>query len=97
MRWSIALRAAFTGTANASAVQIHARNELVARGIDVSEVFHDAGGVFHHAGIMVSDLGGDAIDMSFVPSGRVPSCGAPLWSARINASRRRRPPAACGR
>jgi catechol 2,3-dioxygenase-like lactoylglutathione lyase family enzyme len=27
-----------------------ARVELVAKGIDVSEVFHDAGGVFHHAG-----------------------------------------------
>ncbi|MFC5663850.1 VOC family protein [Kitasatospora misakiensis] len=27
-----------------------ARTELVARGVDVSEVFHDAGGVFHHAG-----------------------------------------------
>ncbi|GAA2603139.1 hypothetical protein GCM10010399_37530 [Dactylosporangium fulvum] len=27
-----------------------ARAELVGRGLDVSEVFHDAGGVFHHAG-----------------------------------------------
>jgi catechol 2,3-dioxygenase-like lactoylglutathione lyase family enzyme len=27
-----------------------ARAELVARGIEVSEPFHDAGGVFHHAG-----------------------------------------------
>jgi catechol 2,3-dioxygenase-like lactoylglutathione lyase family enzyme len=27
-----------------------ARADLVARGIDVSEVYHDAGGVFHHAG-----------------------------------------------
>ncbi|HEV3173107.1 MAG TPA: VOC family protein [Actinocrinis sp.] len=27
-----------------------ARAELVWRGADVSEVFHDAGGVFHHAG-----------------------------------------------
>jgi catechol 2,3-dioxygenase-like lactoylglutathione lyase family enzyme len=27
-----------------------ARAELIGRGIDVSEVFHDAGGVFHHAG-----------------------------------------------
>jgi catechol 2,3-dioxygenase-like lactoylglutathione lyase family enzyme len=26
------------------------RNELLRRGIGVSEVFHDAGGVFHHAG-----------------------------------------------
>jgi catechol 2,3-dioxygenase-like lactoylglutathione lyase family enzyme len=26
------------------------RDELVARGVAVSEVFHDAGGVFHHAG-----------------------------------------------
>jgi len=27
-----------------------AREELAVRGVDVSEVFHDAGGVFHHAG-----------------------------------------------
>jgi catechol 2,3-dioxygenase-like lactoylglutathione lyase family enzyme len=27
-----------------------ARDELVGRGVDVSEVFHDAGGIFHHAG-----------------------------------------------
>jgi catechol 2,3-dioxygenase-like lactoylglutathione lyase family enzyme len=27
-----------------------ARDELVGRGIDVGEVFHDVGGVFHHAG-----------------------------------------------
>ena len=27
-----------------------ARAALLARGVDVSEVFHDAGGVFHHAG-----------------------------------------------
>ena len=27
-----------------------ARAELIARGADVSEVFHDAGGIFHHAG-----------------------------------------------
>ena len=27
-----------------------ARADLVARGVDVSEIFHDAGGVFHHAG-----------------------------------------------
>lgn len=27
-----------------------ARSDLVGRGVDVSEVFHDSGGVFHHAG-----------------------------------------------
>lgn len=27
-----------------------ARAELADRGVDVSEVFHDAGGIFHHAG-----------------------------------------------
>jgi catechol 2,3-dioxygenase-like lactoylglutathione lyase family enzyme len=27
-----------------------ARDELAAHGVDVSEVFHDAGGVFHHGG-----------------------------------------------
>ena len=29
---------------------VAARAELVAHGVEVSEVFHDAGGVFHHAG-----------------------------------------------
>ena len=28
-----------------------ARDELVGRGVEVSEVFHDIGGVFHHAGV----------------------------------------------
>jgi catechol 2,3-dioxygenase-like lactoylglutathione lyase family enzyme len=28
-----------------------ARAELVGRGVDVSEVFHDAGGVFHRGGV----------------------------------------------
>jgi catechol 2,3-dioxygenase-like lactoylglutathione lyase family enzyme len=27
-----------------------ARDALIARGVDVSELFHDVGGVFHHAG-----------------------------------------------
>jgi catechol 2,3-dioxygenase-like lactoylglutathione lyase family enzyme len=27
-----------------------ARADLIARGVDVSEVFHDEGGIFHHAG-----------------------------------------------
>ncbi|HOT32973.1 MAG: VOC family protein [Microbacteriaceae bacterium] len=29
---------------------VHARTELAGRGIDVSEVWHDAGGIFHHSG-----------------------------------------------
>jgi catechol 2,3-dioxygenase-like lactoylglutathione lyase family enzyme len=29
---------------------VAAREDLVARGVEVSEIFHDAGGVFHHAG-----------------------------------------------
>ena len=34
-----------------------ARAELVDRGVEVSEVFHDTGGVFHHAGNAARDLG----------------------------------------
>jgi catechol 2,3-dioxygenase-like lactoylglutathione lyase family enzyme len=33
------------------------RDELIARGADVSEVFHDAGGVFHHAGTEAREAG----------------------------------------
>lgn len=36
-----------------------ARAELVDRGIEVSEVFHDIGGIFHHAGIEGRVLGSD--------------------------------------
>jgi catechol 2,3-dioxygenase-like lactoylglutathione lyase family enzyme len=36
-----------------------AREELVAHGATVSQVFHDAGGVFHHAGLE-SRVGGPA-------------------------------------
>jgi catechol 2,3-dioxygenase-like lactoylglutathione lyase family enzyme len=36
-----------------------ARAQLVARGVDVSEVFHDSGGVFHHAGTALRVLGPD--------------------------------------
>ncbi|HEX3921374.1 MAG TPA: hypothetical protein VHY31_03735 [Streptosporangiaceae bacterium] len=34
-----------------------ARAELAGRGVAVSEVFHDAGGVFHHAGTDERALG----------------------------------------
>jgi catechol 2,3-dioxygenase-like lactoylglutathione lyase family enzyme len=36
-----------------------AHDELVGRGVDVSEVFHDAGGVFHHAGTEARVAGPD--------------------------------------
>ena len=34
-----------------------ARDELIGRGADVSEVFHDAGGVYHHAGTQARAAG----------------------------------------
>jgi catechol 2,3-dioxygenase-like lactoylglutathione lyase family enzyme len=34
-----------------------ARAELASRGVEVSEVFHDAGGVFHHAGTTARGAG----------------------------------------
>lgn len=36
-----------------------ARDELITKGADVSEVFHDAGGVFHHAGTTARVSGPD--------------------------------------
>ena len=36
-----------------------ARAELVSKGAEVSEVFHDAGGVFHHAGTTARVAGPD--------------------------------------
>jgi catechol 2,3-dioxygenase-like lactoylglutathione lyase family enzyme len=36
-----------------------ARDELIGKGADVSEVFHDAGGVFHHAGTTARVSGPD--------------------------------------
>jgi catechol 2,3-dioxygenase-like lactoylglutathione lyase family enzyme len=55
---SVIFGAGVTSAAPGSAEGLHlvvtdieaARNELLSRGVDVSEVFHDAGGVFHHAG-----------------------------------------------
>jgi predicted enzyme related to lactoylglutathione lyase len=38
-----------------------ARDELAGRGVEVSEVFHDAGGIFHHAGTEAR-VGGPAPD-----------------------------------
>jgi catechol 2,3-dioxygenase-like lactoylglutathione lyase family enzyme len=55
---SIIFGAEVTAAAPGSAEGLHlvvsdieaARAELAERGIEVSEIFHDAGGVFHHAG-----------------------------------------------
>ena len=38
---------------------VAAREDLVRRGIDVSAIFHDAGGVFHHAGTRSRVAGAD--------------------------------------
>jgi catechol 2,3-dioxygenase-like lactoylglutathione lyase family enzyme len=42
-----------------------ARSELASHGVDVSEVFHDAGGVFHHAGEQARVLGRDPDGRSY--------------------------------
>ena len=42
-----------------------AREELTGRGVDVSEVFHDAGGVFHHADNECRAAGPDAEGRSY--------------------------------
>jgi catechol 2,3-dioxygenase-like lactoylglutathione lyase family enzyme len=55
---SVIFGAGVTTAAPGSAQGLHlavndieaARDELLGRGVEVSEVFHDAGGVFHHGG-----------------------------------------------
>jgi catechol 2,3-dioxygenase-like lactoylglutathione lyase family enzyme len=42
-----------------------ARSELATHGVDVSEVFHDAGGVFHHAGTQGRVSGADPNGRSY--------------------------------
>jgi hypothetical protein len=42
-----------------------AEGQLAARGADVSEVFHDATGVFHHAGTQARVLGPDRDHKSY--------------------------------
>ncbi|MET4426731.1 MULTISPECIES: VOC family protein [unclassified Mycolicibacterium] len=42
-----------------------ARTDLASRGVAVSEVFHDAGGVFHHAGTAARVPGPDAQRTSY--------------------------------
>jgi catechol 2,3-dioxygenase-like lactoylglutathione lyase family enzyme len=44
---------------------VAARAELVARGVDVSDVFHDAGGVFHRGGREGRVSGPDAVRRSY--------------------------------
>jgi catechol 2,3-dioxygenase-like lactoylglutathione lyase family enzyme len=39
---------------------VAARDELVGRGVDVSDVFHDETGIFHHAGTAARVSGPDA-------------------------------------
>lgn len=51
-----------------------ARAQLVARGVDVSEVFHDAGGVFHHAGTAYRVTGPD---LNGTPTARSPRSTIP--------------------
>jgi catechol 2,3-dioxygenase-like lactoylglutathione lyase family enzyme len=42
-----------------------ARSELASHGVDVSEVFHDTGGVFHHAGTQERVPGKDPSGKSY--------------------------------
>jgi hypothetical protein len=42
-----------------------AREQLMGQGVDVSEVFHDAGGVFHHAGTEARSAGPDPQGRSY--------------------------------
>ena len=42
-----------------------ARAELIGRGVDVSEVFHDQGGIFHHAGTQARVPGPDPQGRSY--------------------------------
>lgn len=44
---------------------IAAREELIRRGVDVSEVWHDATGIFHHAGTEARVSGRDPQDASY--------------------------------
>src|SRR5262245_52089111 len=57
------------GSANSLILAVNdidaARSDLVARGVNVSEVFHDAGGVFHHAGENARVVGRDPQGRSY--------------------------------
>lgn len=56
---SIILGSGITNAAPGSVQKLHlvvtdivaAREDLVGRGVEVSEIFHDATGIFHHAGL----------------------------------------------
>jgi catechol 2,3-dioxygenase-like lactoylglutathione lyase family enzyme len=64
---SIIIGTGITGAAPGSAEALQlivldieaAREELIARGVEVSAAFHDAGGVFHHAGKVARVTGPD--------------------------------------
>jgi catechol 2,3-dioxygenase-like lactoylglutathione lyase family enzyme len=42
-----------------------ARDAIAERGVDISDVFHDAGGIFHHAGTTARVPGPDPDHMSY--------------------------------
>jgi catechol 2,3-dioxygenase-like lactoylglutathione lyase family enzyme len=42
-----------------------ARSDLMGRGVEVSDVFHDAGGIFHHAGTAARVSGADPKHSSY--------------------------------
>jgi catechol 2,3-dioxygenase-like lactoylglutathione lyase family enzyme len=42
-----------------------ARDELLSHGVEVSELFHDSGGVFHHAGTEARETGPDPQGRSY--------------------------------
>jgi catechol 2,3-dioxygenase-like lactoylglutathione lyase family enzyme len=70
---SIILGSGITDAVPGSAQGIHlivddvvaAHEELLARGIEVSDVFHDAGGVFHHGGTRDRTIGPQADRRSY--------------------------------
>ncbi|MFI2101777.1 VOC family protein [Isoptericola sp. NPDC019693] len=63
------ISAAAPGTLDSLLLGVHdveaARADLRARGVDVSEVFHDAGGAFHHSGDRERVPGRDPQDRSY--------------------------------
>ena len=54
MSFGTGITSAEPGSVRGVVLAVHdveaSRVELAARGVEVSEVFHDAGGVFHHTG-----------------------------------------------
>ena len=64
---------------------VAARADIAGRGVDISEVFHDAGGVFHHAGTKDRVSGPDPARTDYASFATFSDPDGNTWSSRVTS------------